>query len=133
MSTISGQITPELRATLEAVFSKWAAPGMCNPDDDTACIKGRPSQQQVQGDHRTRDNASMTPCWRWAATPCPRVNWAAITACRSPSPSYDECTNGSGGGSPSEGWRPRTKTSGLDLDADSACLRCSVVAQSDGG
>jgi hypothetical protein len=53
MSTVSGQITPELRATLEAVCSKWAAPGMCNPDDDVPCIKGRPSEEQVKGDRRT--------------------------------------------------------------------------------
>jgi hypothetical protein len=53
MSTITGTLTPELRAALEAVFSKWAAPGMCNPDDDTACVKGRPSQARVHGDRRT--------------------------------------------------------------------------------
>src|SRR6195952_2633191 len=53
MSTISGQITPELRATLEAVNSKWAAPGMCNPDDETPCVKGKPSEAQVKGDRRT--------------------------------------------------------------------------------
>jgi hypothetical protein len=53
MSTISGQITPELRATLAAVCSKWAAPGMCNPDDETPCVKGKPSEEQVKGDRRT--------------------------------------------------------------------------------
>jgi hypothetical protein len=53
MSKISGQITPELRATLEAVNSKWAAPGMCNPDDDVPCIKGRPSEEQIKADRRT--------------------------------------------------------------------------------
>ena len=53
MSTISGQVTPELRATLEAVFSKWAAPGMCNSDDDTPCVTGKPSEEQVKGDRRT--------------------------------------------------------------------------------
>jgi hypothetical protein len=53
MSTVRGQITPELRATLEAVNSKWAAPGMCNPDDDIRCVKGKPSEAQVKADHRT--------------------------------------------------------------------------------
>ncbi|CAN5574794.1 HNH endonuclease signature motif containing protein [soil metagenome] len=53
MSTIIGQLTPELRATLEAVFSKWAAPGMCNPGDDTPCVTGKPSEARVKGDHRT--------------------------------------------------------------------------------
>ncbi|WP_156751608.1 DUF222 domain-containing protein, partial [Mycobacterium sp. 1245111.1] len=33
MSPINGWLTPEARATLDAVFAKLAAPGMCNPDD----------------------------------------------------------------------------------------------------
>ena len=53
MSTISGQITPELRATVEAVCSKWAAPGMCNHDDEVPCIKGKPTEAQVKADRRT--------------------------------------------------------------------------------
>ncbi|MGE2818287.1 DUF222 domain-containing protein, partial [Mycobacterium heidelbergense] len=35
MSQLRGWLTPELRATLEAVLAKLAAPGMCNPDDQT--------------------------------------------------------------------------------------------------
>ncbi|RDZ75314.1 hypothetical protein C3R21_21290, partial [Mycobacterium tuberculosis] len=35
MSRISGLLTPELRATIEAVLAKLAAPGACNPDDQT--------------------------------------------------------------------------------------------------
>src|SRR5271170_3695277 len=35
MGPISGYLTPEARATLDAVFAKLAAPGMCNPADDT--------------------------------------------------------------------------------------------------
>ena len=31
MSPISGYLTPEARATLDAVLAKFAAPGMCNP------------------------------------------------------------------------------------------------------
>ena len=53
MSKISGELTPELRATLEAVFSKLAAPGMCNPDDEIPCVQGTPSEATVQGDTRT--------------------------------------------------------------------------------
>jgi Domain of unknown function (DUF222) len=34
MSRLSGWITPELRATLEAVWAKLAAPGRCNPVSD---------------------------------------------------------------------------------------------------
>ena len=40
MSRLSGLLTPEARATLEAVLAKLAAPGMCNPDDATACVDG---------------------------------------------------------------------------------------------
>jgi hypothetical protein len=53
MSKITGNLSPELRATLTAVFSKLAAPGMCNPDDETPCVKGQPREALVQGDRRT--------------------------------------------------------------------------------
>src|SRR5947209_9305202 len=45
MSELRGLITPELRATIEAVLAKLAAPGMCNPADDTACVDGPPTQE----------------------------------------------------------------------------------------
>lgn len=54
MSPISGYLTPELRAGLDAVLSKWAAPGMCNPDDQTPTVYGRPSEETVQRDFRSR-------------------------------------------------------------------------------
>src|ERR1700759_1530076 len=53
MSPISGWLTPEARATLDAVFAKLAAPGMCNPDDDQPCVSGTPSQAAIQGDTRS--------------------------------------------------------------------------------
>ncbi|MFZ0713204.1 DUF222 domain-containing protein, partial [Mycobacterium sp.] len=49
MSPISGYLTPEARATLDAVFAKLAAPGMCNPDDIEPCVSGTPSQAAIQG------------------------------------------------------------------------------------
>jgi hypothetical protein len=52
MSRISGWLTPELRASVDAVSAKWAAPGMCNPEDPTPCISGTPSEEQVQADTR---------------------------------------------------------------------------------
>jgi hypothetical protein len=52
MSPISGYLTPEARATLDAVFAKLAAPGMCNPADETPCTRGTPSQAAIQGDTR---------------------------------------------------------------------------------
>ena len=36
MIPIRGHLTPEAWATWEAIFAKYAAPGMCNPADDTA-------------------------------------------------------------------------------------------------
>jgi Domain of unknown function (DUF222) len=55
MIGIRGQLTPEAWATWEAIFAKYAAPGMCNPDDDTPCVSGTPTQTQIDADHRTRD------------------------------------------------------------------------------
>jgi hypothetical protein len=54
MSKISGYLTPEARAGLDAVFAKWAAQGMCNPADETPTVKGTPSQQAIDADTRSR-------------------------------------------------------------------------------
>ena len=53
MSEIRGRLDPEARASLEAVFAKWAAPGMCNPDDEKPCLDGDPSPEAVTGDYRS--------------------------------------------------------------------------------
>ena len=53
MSQLRGWLTPEARATFEAVWAKLAAPGMCNPDDDTACVDGAPTEQAIEGDTRS--------------------------------------------------------------------------------
>jgi hypothetical protein len=53
MSRLSGWLTPEARATLDAVFAKLAAPGMCNPDDENPCVSGTPSEAAIQGDTRS--------------------------------------------------------------------------------
>ena len=53
MSPVSGYLTPEARATIDAVFAKLAAPGMCNPDDIEPCVSGTPSQAAIQGDTRS--------------------------------------------------------------------------------
>ncbi len=52
MSELRGWLTPEARATFEAVLAKLAAPGMCNPLDDTPCVDGAPSQAAIDGDSR---------------------------------------------------------------------------------
>ena len=53
MSELRGWVSPELRAALEAMLAKLAAPGMCNPDDDTAVLDGAPSQDGIDRDSRT--------------------------------------------------------------------------------
>jgi len=53
MSKISGLLTPEARALVEAGIDKLGAPGMANPDDDQPCICGAPSQAQIDGDTRS--------------------------------------------------------------------------------
>ncbi|TAM63335.1 HNH endonuclease signature motif containing protein [Mycobacterium sp.] len=53
MSQLRGVITPELRATLEAVQAKLGAPGMCNPHDQTPCVDGAPSQDAIDRDTRS--------------------------------------------------------------------------------
>ncbi len=53
MSRLSGWLTPEARATWEAVLAKLAAPGMCNPDDDTPVVDGAPPEDAAQRDTRT--------------------------------------------------------------------------------
>ena len=53
MSELRGWLTPELRATIEAVWAKLAAPGMCNPADEAPVIDGAPCEQAVQRDARS--------------------------------------------------------------------------------
>lgn len=45
--------TPELRANFDAWLSHFAAPGMCNPDDETPCVEGEPDDERARRDMRT--------------------------------------------------------------------------------
>ena len=53
MTKVTGELTPEAMAVWEVIFAKYAAPGMCNPDDPEPCTSGTPSQAQIDDDHRT--------------------------------------------------------------------------------
>jgi len=53
MTPIKGHLDPQARATLDAVLARWAAPGMCNPDDPDPCTGGTPTQAQIDTDHRS--------------------------------------------------------------------------------
>ena len=44
--------TPELRATIDALFAKFAAPGMCNPEDQSPTVNGEPTQARADADRR---------------------------------------------------------------------------------
>ena len=44
--------SPELRANLDAWLARFAAPGMCNPDDETPCVEGEPSEEATNRDLR---------------------------------------------------------------------------------
>jgi len=53
MSPIRGWVTPAVRASLEAVLARWAAPGMCNPHGVGApVVDGTPSQETIDSDTR---------------------------------------------------------------------------------
>jgi hypothetical protein len=54
LSRIHGLLDPEARATIDAVFAKLAAPGMCTPEDESPCVDGQPSQQTVRSDIRSQ-------------------------------------------------------------------------------
>ncbi|MEZ0340039.1 HNH endonuclease signature motif containing protein [Mycobacterium sp. pV006] len=54
MSRISGELTPEARAVFEVLFAKFAAPGMCNPDDETPAVTGDPADGTAAKDGRSQ-------------------------------------------------------------------------------
>jgi hypothetical protein len=53
MSTGKLIASPELRANLDAWFARFAAPGMCNPDDQTPCVTGQPADEAASTDVRS--------------------------------------------------------------------------------
>jgi Domain of unknown function (DUF222) len=67
MTPITGYLTPEARATLDAVFAKLAAPGMCNPADATPCVDGTSAQEAIEHDTRStaqRNHDALTAAGR---------------------------------------------------------------------
>lgn len=53
MTPWTANLTPEAAAVWEVLFAKFAAPGMCNPDDEQPCTSGTPTQAQIDNDHRS--------------------------------------------------------------------------------
>ncbi|OOK80868.1 hypothetical protein BZL29_1836 [Mycobacterium kansasii] len=85
MSRISGMLTPELRAAVEAVLAKLAAPGRATPMTKPPSWMRRPMRMRCAVTRAVRRNATTTAslpdcggCWR-------RGSWANTTGyrCRS--------------------------------------------------
>lgn len=45
--------SPDLRANLDIWFARFAAPGMCNPDHETPCVDGEPTEELARRDMRS--------------------------------------------------------------------------------
>ncbi|OBB94474.1 HNH endonuclease signature motif containing protein [Mycobacterium sp. 852002-40037_SCH5390672] len=54
MSRITGLVTPELRATIEAMLAKLAAPGACNPTDEAPVVDTPPDEAAARRDSRSQ-------------------------------------------------------------------------------
>ncbi|MEQ6326640.1 HNH endonuclease signature motif containing protein, partial [Mycobacterium canetti] len=54
MSRLSGYLTPQARATFEAVLAKLAAPGATNPDDQAPLIDATPDAAAIGRDTRSQ-------------------------------------------------------------------------------
>jgi hypothetical protein len=54
MSRFSGLVTPQLRAVIEAMLAKLAAPGACNPDDESPVVHEQPPEDAVGRDTRSQ-------------------------------------------------------------------------------
>jgi len=67
MSPLRGWLSPEARITLEAALAKLAAPGMCNPADESPTVDGTPGEEAVQRDTRSpaqRNHDALTAALR---------------------------------------------------------------------
>ena len=60
MSRISGLITPELRALIEALWAKLAAPGACNPEDDKPVFEPDPDRRDTRSQPQRNHDATIT-------------------------------------------------------------------------
>ena len=60
MSRISGLITPELRALIEALWAKLAAPGACNPEDEKPGFEPDPDRRDTRSQPQRNHDATLT-------------------------------------------------------------------------
>ena len=69
MTPISGYLTPEARATVDAVFAKLAAPGMCNPADAEPMRAAAPRPGRHPGRQPQRRPTQPRRPHSWQAAP----------------------------------------------------------------
>ncbi|WP_109406085.1 13E12 repeat family protein [Mycobacteroides chelonae] len=71
MSSISGLLDPETRTYLDAAFAKLAAPGMCNPNDQSPLVDREPEPEAAERDTRSsaqRNHDALKAISRMALT-----------------------------------------------------------------
>ncbi len=129
----TGDLTPEARATWEPIFAKYAAPGMCNPDDPEPCTSGTPSQAQIDNDHRSlaqRQHDAFVAVGRIALM---SGNSVSSTGCPSRSSSAPPCkTSSPAPGSVSPAAAPRCRSSDVLRLAAHANLFLAVFDKATG-
>jgi hypothetical protein len=82
VSRIHGLLDPEARATIEAVFAKWAAPGACNPEGrETPCVDGEPSDEAVHGDMRSQGQRNHDALKAMGRSVLASVSWVSTMGC----------------------------------------------------
>jgi hypothetical protein len=77
MSRFSGLVTPELRAAIEAMLAKLAAPGVCNPNDDTPVTDEAPDDDAVRRDTRSQAQRNHDGLLAGLRGLLPRENWVS--------------------------------------------------------
>jgi hypothetical protein len=87
MSQLRGWLTPEARATLEAVWAKLAAPACATPSTTPRVSTAHPAKRPSTATPARHPSAIMTHCWPRCARCWPQENWASTTGYPLPSSS----------------------------------------------
>ena len=93
MSPINGWLTPEARATWDAVFATLAAPGMCNPADENPASAAPPPKLRSRATPAPPPSAPTTRCSPPDARYSLQESWVSTTGYRPRSSSPPPCTS----------------------------------------
>ncbi|EUA65686.1 hypothetical protein I553_8134 [Mycobacterium xenopi 4042] len=85
MSPIRGWLTPAMRATVEAVLAKLAAPGMANPYDEKPVVDGTPAKTPCGTTRAAPRSVTTMGCTPGCARCWPAARWVCTTGCPPPS------------------------------------------------